>query len=587
MSEQMKRLVRCATYTRKSTEEGLDQAFNSLDAQKEACAAYIRSQQHEGWRPIEDQYDDGGFSGGSMDRPALMRLLDDVRRGRVDVIVLYKIDRLTRSLADFARIIDVLDSCGASFVSVTQSFCTTSSMGRLTLNVLLSFAQFERELTGERIRDKIAASKRRGMWMGGVVPLGYDVADRKLIVNASEAQIVRDIYQRYLKLGSVLALQSELMQTGVTSKRRLSRSGSAAGGVPFTRGALYLLLQNRIYVGQICHKGAAYPGEHEAIVPTELFDAVQAQLEGNRVIRLSYHNSAQPNLLAGLLWDAHGRPMTTNHTVKAKVKRYRYYVSRNPVGSSLRVWRVPAGDLEELVVAKLRAFLSDEHAVFVSAGLDTCDAATTRRVLAACSTAADALHVSDPARCRSALNQFLDRVVIYDGKVELTVKTAQLNGSCDDSRPDFGGHILEVPASLVRAGKQIRLTVAAAARGRPDAALVKLIVKAWEARVALESNSGSTVVELASAYGHDRQYFGVLLRISYLSPRLLSCILQGRQTAELTRQKLARLSGLPSDWGAQERLVAANEAVDPPAQSLKSQLPSRPQSTILPQLPPE
>ena len=248
---------RCAIYTRKSSEEGLEQAFNSLDAQREACAAYIVSQRHEGWTALPTVYDDGGISGGTLDRPALQRLLIDIAAGKVDLVVVYKVDRLTRSLGDFAKIVDVFDAQGVSFVSITQQFNTTTSMGRLTLNMLLSFAQFEREVTGERIRDKIAASKRKGMWMGGTVPFGYDIVDRKLVINAAEADTVRLIFQRYLEVGTVLDLQAALIAEGVRGKDR-----SGAPGGPLGRGALYTLLQNRLYRGETVHKDAVYPGEH-------------------------------------------------------------------------------------------------------------------------------------------------------------------------------------------------------------------------------------------------------------------------------------------------------------------------------------
>src|SRR6202051_5040831 len=260
---------RRAIYTRKSSEEGLEQEFNSLAAQREACEAYIRSQQHEGWLLARNRYDDGGFSGGNLERPAAQRLLTDIRAGRIDIVVVYKVDRLTRSLADFARLVELFDAQGVSFVSVTQQFNTTSSMGRLTLNVLLSFAQFEREVTGERIRDKIAASKQKGMWMGGLVPLGYEVHERRLIVNQSEAETVREIFRRYLELGGVRLLMEELNRRGIRSKIRVAKNGKTSGGNSFFRGALYVLLSNPIYIGEIRHKGNSYSGEHSAIVARE------------------------------------------------------------------------------------------------------------------------------------------------------------------------------------------------------------------------------------------------------------------------------------------------------------------------------
>src|SRR3954462_11822795 len=276
---------RCAIYTRKSSEEGLEQDFNSLHAQREACDAYIKSQKHEGWRPLSTHYDDGGYSGGSIERPALRRLLADIHAKRIDVVVVYKVDRLTRSLADYAKIVEVFDASGVSFVSVTQAFNTTTSMGRLTLNVLRSFAQFEREVTGERIRDKIAALKKKGMWMGGMPPLGYTVENRKLVIVEPEAESVRDIFRRYAELGSVRLLQQDLAARGITGKSWVSTSGRCWGGKPIGRGTLYLILQNRLYRGEIAHKDKVYPGEHPAIVDAVLWDAVQARLAENAVER--------------------------------------------------------------------------------------------------------------------------------------------------------------------------------------------------------------------------------------------------------------------------------------------------------------
>jgi len=269
--ERGKQLRRCAVYTRKSSEEGLEQDFNSLHAQREACEAFIKSQHGEGWRPVKTVYDDGGFSGGTMERPALQRLLRDISEQLIDVVVVYKVDRLTRSLADFAKMVELFDAHTVSFVAVTQQFNTTTSMGRLTLNVLLSFAQFEREVTGERIRDKIAASKRKGMWMGGTTPLGYDVDDRRLVINSAETETVKHIYQHYLELRSVRLLRDDLDRNGIVSKVRISKSGNRAGGKVFSRGALYELLSNPIYIGEIRHRKERHPGQHEPIVDRELW----------------------------------------------------------------------------------------------------------------------------------------------------------------------------------------------------------------------------------------------------------------------------------------------------------------------------
>src|SRR5712672_3496481 len=377
--------VRCAIYTRKSSEEGLEQEFNSLQAQREACEAFIDSQRHEGWACLRTAYDDGGFSGATMARPALQQLLADITAGRVDTVVVYKIDRLTRSLADFAKIVEILDARGASFVSVTQQFNTTTSMGRLTLNVLLSFAQFEREVIGERIRDKIAASKKKGMWMGGVPPLGYRAQGGKLIIDESEAQTVRFIFRRYAELGSVRLLKDELDARGIQSKLRTSASGRLRGGKPFARGALYLMLQNRIYRGEIVHKEQSHPGGHPPIIDQPLWDAVQAQLASNAAERNSGAQSRQPSLLAGMLVDGNGNRMTPSHAVK-KGTRYRYYVSRSLITKDRTAdsagLRVPAAEIEQLVSSRVHRWLLDPGSIYKSPSARLADASIQQRLVA-------------------------------------------------------------------------------------------------------------------------------------------------------------------------------------------------------------
>ena len=333
--------IRCAIYTRKSSEEGLEQSFNSLDAQREACEAYIVSQRHEGWQLIPTKYDDGGFSGGNMERPALKRLLADIAARRVDNVVVYKVDRLTRSLADFAKIVEQFDKQGISFVSVTQQFNTTTSMGRLTLNVLLSFAQFEREVTGERIRDKVAASKRKGMWMEGVVPLGYDLVDRHLVLNPAEADQVKQIYQTYLRLGCVANLQAHLEKEGIRSKKRTSRTGRTSGDAIFSRGALYLMLHNRIYLGEIVHKDASFPGQHPAIIDQKLWDQVQLQFQSNLQAARKRPRTTEQSLLMGLIYDEQGNRFTPSHANK-KGRRYRYYVSQAVIQNAKKSHYGPA-----------------------------------------------------------------------------------------------------------------------------------------------------------------------------------------------------------------------------------------------------
>jgi site-specific DNA recombinase len=355
MAERSK-TIRCAVYTRKSTEYNLDLEFNSLDAQRESCEAYIKSQLHEGWQLIPTHYDDGGISGGSLERPDLQRLISDIKAGRVDNVVVYKVDRLTRSLTDFAKLVELFDANNVSFVSVTQAFITTNSMGRLTLNVLLSFAQFEREVIAERVRDKVAASKRKGMWMGGGVPLGYINRDKKLIIVPDEAETVRWIFRTYMEAGSIGRLLQKMDEKNIRSKRRELGDGRGVGGCRFGPGSLGYLLRNRCYVGEISHKGQIHAGDHKPIIERELFEAVQAQLASGAVDRRLKH-AGTPYLLKGKLFDSASNRMTPSHSVKKGV-RYRYYISQAILGSrpgeAGRVGRVSAPELEALVEETLR-----------------------------------------------------------------------------------------------------------------------------------------------------------------------------------------------------------------------------------------
>jgi len=349
MNKPIARKLRCAVYTRKSSEEGLEQEFNSLHAQREACEAYIASQRSEGWVLVRDQFDDGGVSGGTLERPALQRLLADIEDGLVDVVVVYKIDRLSRSLMDFSKLVEVFDRNDVTFVSVTQSFNTTTSMGRLTLNVLLSFAQFEREVTAERIRDKFKASRMKGMWMGGSPPLGYDVQARKLVINPVEAEHVRWIFTRFAECGSGTVMVKELKERGITTKK----------GQPITKGYLHRLLKNRVYIGEAVHKGASYPGEHDPIVPQDLWDKAQAIQQVNPHRRAGYTRAQTPALLKGLLWGPDGAAFSPTHTRK-KDKLYRYYISQSVLrhgAGACPVGRVPAAEIESAVIDQLRSIL--------------------------------------------------------------------------------------------------------------------------------------------------------------------------------------------------------------------------------------
>jgi site-specific DNA recombinase len=363
---EVKRKVRCAAYTRKSSEEGLELAFNSLDAQREACAAYIESQRHEGWLALDDHYDDGGYSGGTLERPALQRLIRDVEAGRVDTVVCYKIDRLSRSLTDFAKLVDVFERNRVTFVSVTQSFCTTTSMGRLTLNILLSFAQFERELAGERIRDKFAASRRKGIFMGGCPPLGYDARDRKLVVNPAEAELIRLIFRRFLDLGSALLLIRELNALGHRTKSWTTRAGTFREGRPFDKGTLYKILRNRVYIGEAVHKGQSYPGEHELIVDRATWDQVHEVLATNAKRRGNEARRRTPAPLRGMMRCTHcSSAMTPTHT-RRRGRLYRYYVC---LGASRRghdtcpVRSIAAAEVEGLVLGQVRRLLASPELV--------------------------------------------------------------------------------------------------------------------------------------------------------------------------------------------------------------------------------
>jgi DNA invertase Pin-like site-specific DNA recombinase len=466
------RTVRCAIYTRKSSEEGLEQEFNSLDAQREACAAFILSQKHEGWVVIEAPYDDGGVSGATMERSALRRLLADIAAGRVDTVVTYKVDRLTRSLADFAKIVEVFDANGVSFVSVTQQFNTTTSMGRLTLNVLLSFAQFEREVTGERIRNKIAASKRKGMWMGGPVPLGYDAIERKLVVNRAEAATVRHVFRRYAELGSVRLLKETLDAEGIVGKVRVSRTGQRTGGKPFARGALYRMLQNRIYLGETVHRDNSYPGEHEAIIDRDLWDRVQATLAENRVEPGNGGAASNPSLLAGLLHDDQGERMTPSHAVK-NGRRYRYYLSRSLTTQNREAAphgrRIPAGEIDRLVTDRLKTFLASEAEVFAAVQPQVRAGPAQRRLIAQAATLAREWKAQTPTETRKLLRAVVSRIDLRPDRVDMRLLPERLVAAMAGEPPGTGPAAnaasaaaeltLTVPARLKRVGLEMKLLI--------------------------------------------------------------------------------------------------------------------------------
>ena len=554
--------VRCAIYTRKSSEEGLDQDFNSLDAQREACAAYVLSQRHEGWVLVPEYYDDGGISGGHMNRPALIRLLDAVKANKVDVIVVYKVDRLTRALSDFARIVDILDEARASFVSITQSFNTTTSMGRLTLNVLLSFAQFEREVTGERIRDKIAASRKKGMWMGGTIPLGYDLKARKLIVNEREADIVRTIMTRYVALGSVSELVNDLAAQGIVSKRRVNSAGRLTGGAPYRRSALYALLANRLYLGETVHKGVAHPGEHDAIVDQVLWDEVQGLLAANRVIRRHQGNANDPSLLTGMICDGEGRRMSPRHAGKPD-RRYRYYVSvaadGKPTKSNAPIVRIAAGEIEAAIFTGVTRFLTDPAAVLAAVANDDLTPAQMDGVKRCASNLAEEISSMAPSQLH-AFFAAVDLQVIIDGDaVSTSVGRPQLAAQVgvpahSNSRARCR---IPMPDRLLRTGNEMRLAIPPALPGAPtsrDGGLVALIAKAHQARDLLMEQGAAAGAATTVSHRHLTR----LARLSYLAPDIIVAILNGRQPCTMTSRSLLRVSSIPLGWEDQRTMLGAH-----------------------------
>ena len=526
---------RCAIYTRKSTEEGLEQDFNSLDAQREACAAYILSQAAEGWEQVDEHYDDGGWSGGSMVRPALKQLLADVEAGKIDIIVVYKVDRLTRSLADFAKIVDILDAKEASFVSVTQAFNTTNSMGRLTLNVLLSFAQFEREVTGERIRDKIAASKKKGIWMGGPVPLGYDARDRRLCVNESEAATVRHIFERYTALQSIPKLIDDLAASDHRTRKRVMKSSRETGGVKFAAGPLSHILRNRIYLGEVNHKGASYPGEHEAIIDQSRFDEVQQILATNRRDRSIGRHLKATNLLKGMIIDPDGRPMMPVHSLKGS-KRYRYYITRlKPGDDKLSALRVPAHELEQLIMSEVSAQLLNWQTD------GSCDAAQIEKQLEEVKAFVERLNKPSVLQQREALLDLSTCIQLCDESVKLTFKLLS------DSR----SVMIDIAAKLVRRGMDLRIA-SAPGRGDPvqnaDPVLVRLVTHGFAAQRLFVEKEPCEMIE-----SYTRRHLNRLVKISYLAPDIISSIMTGKQPPDLTGRKLLRMANLPINWTDQRK----------------------------------
>jgi DNA invertase Pin-like site-specific DNA recombinase len=516
--------VRCAIYTRVSTDQGLEQDFNSLDAQYDASQAYIRSQAHSVWTLLRTKYEDGGFSGGNTDRPALRRLLGDVRAGKVDVIVVYKVDRLTRSLADFAKLVELFDKHSVSFVSVTQQFNTTTSMGRLTLNVLLSFAQFEREVTSERIRDKIAASKRKGLWVGGMAPLGYDTKDRKITVNEAEADRVRTIFRSYLRVGSLGLLMADLRKQGIVTKIRTLKSGATVGGIPFTRGPLAHLLRNRFYIGEVNFKGEVLPGEQPAIVDRPLFDAVQAKLTK----QLNSHKTARLKseaLLAGRIFDDRGNRMTPSHVRKRGIK-YRYYLSSALLqGQPERagaVSRIPAVEIEGLVTRSVREHLNQSADIEDAVLID--------------------IHVAK-------VEVQLDRLAI-----ELT------NAKGIGCKQSQSRSMLKVPwhKTPLRRRREILVPAsvppqdARAMRSENRALLISSIARGRRWLNELITNPTANTASIATRDGCSVRKVNMTISLAFLAPDLVRAAIEGRLPHGMG---VVRLADLPAEWSRQHRML--------------------------------
>jgi DNA invertase Pin-like site-specific DNA recombinase len=557
---------RCAIYTRKSSEEGLEQEFNSLAAQREACEAYIRSQQHEGWVLSKTRYDDGGFSGGNLERPALQHLLADVRAGRIDIVVVYKVDRLTRSLADFARLVELFDAQRVSFVSVTQQFNTTSSMGRLTLNVLLSFAQFEREVTGERIRDKIAASKKKGMWMGGNPPLGYRVSERVLVIDPAEAEIVRYIFALYRELGCVRRVKDAADRLGLRTKRRATANGAERGGAPFSRGHLYRLLSNPIYTGRIAHKGQLYPGQHPALIDDETWTAVRDQLAANAGNHRRRAKTVEPSLLAGLLVDAQGQRLTPSHAVK-KGRRYRYYIAATLItatgSNGVQNWRFAAREIEDCVISILIDALTNPTGLFEGPGMSGMSGDQIRRLLGRTARLAAALRRSPEERAK-IVRELVEQVIVDDKRIVIKVRyRVLLSGEVPSRASDEpGASTIELTTAVdfKRRGIVTKVVLPGLTQqnqpSRCDPALIKAVVRgrAWFEELA--TGRVRSLEELAKRDGISRRYIRRLVDLAFLSPRIVDAILQGRHPVALTATRLSEFD-LPLDWAEQHKLLAS------------------------------
>lgn len=543
----MNKKLRCAVYTRKSTEDGLEQDFNSLDAQREACLAYIKSQHHEGWRAIKKTYDDGGISGGTLNRPAIQELLNNISAGQIDTVVVYKVDRLTRSLADFSKLIELFDQHNVSFISVTQQFNTTSSMGRLTLNVLLSFAQFEREVTGERIRDKIAASKKKGIWMGGLPPIGYDVQDKKLIINEEEAEIVKQIFDLYLKLGNVRLVKQKCDLLGFRTKVR-KHGGKMKGGTKFSRGHLYSLLHNPLYAGKVTYKDELYDGQHEAIIDFDLWQRVQKKLDDGATERMSDSNQKQINFLTGRIFDESGKLLKPNYTIKNN-KKYRYYVSSGKEG-----WRIPAPTLEQAVENVITNWLKDEKELYLyfekfsdqqSLGFETIRQSATRL--------AQRLSKTERFEKTKLFKELITRVTIRKEELNVNLNHGMLSELLDmEHSPDEKGEVtIKAKHQIKQRGIEKKIILNGDNKAAKDEKMIALIARSYQWLQELKNGEVSSISEIAKKDGVDIGDVSRFFQLAFLAPEIVVSILDGKQSTELTTEKLKRMYQLPHLWEKQ------------------------------------
>lgn len=549
--ETKKKTIRCAIYTRKSSEEGLEQDFNSLDAQREACESYIKSQQHEGWVLIEKQYNDGGFSGGTLERPALKELFQDIEDGKVDTVVVYKIDRLTRSLMDFSKIVEIFDKKSTTFVSITQQFNTTTSMGRLTLNILLSFAQFEREVTGERIRDKKLASVKKGMWIGGSVPIGYKIEDKKLVPDIDHISTLETIFEKYLEFESVCKLKSYLDENNIKSRT----------GKNFSKGNLYKILSNKTYIGMVTHKDTYYYGEHEGIIHEDIFNKAQEFLEKNRNNNKCKITAKSPSLLAGKLFDDNGNRMTPSHSNK-KGKRYRYYVSQALIQGNINqggtITKIPAGEIETFIQKEVKDFLADKDKLqeYIS-GFDV----HKQKLIFSKASTFDLTN--------NFMRAILAKVVLFKDKIEIIICKNQLvkGLECIITESPLLDEAKNEPEKAIMISKDVRISTTSrkgsvlvvnnveSKEVNINPFLVNIIAKGHYWNKQIREGQFETAKEIAeSEEEHNVDYIKKAIRLNILSPRIVESILSGSQPADLTVEKLCSIKTL--DWAEQEKILS-------------------------------